>query len=104
MVRGTRIVWAPNALQSRKSIFAYWNKRNKSNDFSKKINLLIYEKIDLLKNFPLTGVEIQNEDARILHFHNYSLVYKISQSEIYILAFWDNRQNPSKLLEILKLK
>ena len=99
-----KIIWTKIAISQRNEVFAYWNKRNKSTDFSKKINLLIHEKIDLLKNFPLTGVEIQNEDARILHFHNYSLVYKISQSEIYILAFWDNRQNPSKLLEILKLK
>ena len=99
-----KIIWTKIAILQRNEVFAYWNKRNKSTDFSKKINLLIYEKIDLLKNFPLTGVEIQNEDARILHFHNYSLVYKISQSEIYILAFWDNRQNPSKLLEFLKLK
>ena len=99
-----KIIWTKIAILQRNEVFAYWNKRNKSTDFYKKINLLIYEKIDLLKNFPLTGVEIQNEDARILHFHNYSLVYKISQSEIYILAFWDNRQNPSKLLEILKLK
>lgn len=99
-----KIIWTKIAISQRNEVFAYWNKRNKSTDFSKKINLLIYEKIDLLKNFPLTGVEIQNEDARILHFHNYSLVYKISQSEIYILAFWDNRQNPSKPLEILKLK
>jgi hypothetical protein len=99
-----KIIWTKIAISQRNEVFAYWNKRNKSTDFSKKINLLIYEKIDLLKNFPLTGVEIQNEDARILHFHNYSLVYKISQSEIYILAFWDNRQNPLKLLEILKLK
>ena len=99
-----KIIWTKIAISQRNEVFAYWNKRNKSIDFSKKINLLIYEKIDLLKNFPLTGVEIQNEDARILHFHNYSLVYKISQSEIYILAFWDNRRNPSKLLEILKLK
>lgn len=99
-----KIIWTKIAISQRNEVFAYWNKRNNNTDFSKKINLLIYEKIDLLKNFPLTGVEIQNEDARILHFHNYSLVYKISQSEIYILAFWDNRQNPSKLLEILKLK
>ena len=87
-----KIIWTKISISQRNEVFAYWNKRNKSTDFSKKINL------------PLTGVEIQNEDARILHFHNYSLVYKISQSEIYILAFWDNRQNPSKLLEILKLK
>lgn len=99
-----KVIWTKIAVSQRNEIFAYWNKRNKNSNFSKKLNLLIYEKIDLLKIFPLTGVEIQDENARILHFHNYSLVYRISKSEIYLLAFWDNRQNPSKLIEILKLK
>ena len=80
-----KIIWTKIAISQRNEVFAYWNKRNKSTDFSKKINLLIYEKIDLLKNFPLTGVEIQNEDARILHFHNYSLVYKILNQKF---IFW----------------
>lgn len=99
-----KVIWTKIAISQRNEVFAYWNKRNKNTNFSKKLNLLIYEKIDLLKKFPLTGVEIQDENARILHFHNYSLVYRISKSEIYLLAFWDNRQNPSKLIKILKLK
>ena len=73
---------------------------SKFNSFDEKI----YSKIDLLKTFSLTGVKIEDEEARILHFENYSLVYKIIKNIIYILAFWDNRQNPSKLLKILKLK
>jgi hypothetical protein len=44
------------------------------------------------KTFSLTGVKIEDEEARILHFENYSLVYKIIKNKIYILAFWDNRQ------------
>ena len=53
-----KIIWTKIAISQRNEVFAYWNKRNKSTDFSKKINLLIYEKIDLLKNFPLTGVTV----------------------------------------------
>ena len=97
-----KIIWTKIAYHKETRFFAYWNKKNKKYRFFLKINLLIYEKIDLLKNFPLTGVEIQNEDARILHFHNYSLVYKISQSEIYILAFLGQQTESFKTLRNFK--
>lgn len=61
-----KVIWTKIAISQRNEVFAYWNKRNKNTNFSKKLNLLIYEKIDLLKKFPLTGVEIQDENARIL--------------------------------------
>lgn len=99
-----KVIWTQIAIEQRNKIFEYWNNRNKSNNYSKKLNLIAYEKIDLIKSSPFVGVKIRNENTRIIHFENYSLVYKISKSEIYILAFWDNRQNPSKLLKILKLK
>lgn len=99
-----KIIWTKITIKQRDEIFNYWNNRTKTNNYSKKLNLKIYSKIDLLKLFPYAGIEIENENARILHFENYSLVYKIKGIHILIMAFWDNRQNPSKLLEILKLK
>ena len=35
---------------------------------------------------------------------NFSIYYKVNKMEIIITAFWDNRQNPKKLLEILEKK
>lgn len=32
---------------------------------------------------------------------NYSIFYKIFDEKIIITAFWDNRQDPKKLLKIL---
>lgn len=99
-----KVIWTKIAIKQRNEIFDYWNNRNKNNRYSKQLNLKIYRKIDQLKNFPNTGVEIENENARVLHFENYSLIYRLNINQIFILAFWDTRQNPSKLLEILKLK
>lgn len=99
-----KVIWTKIAVKQRNKIFDYWNNRNKNNRYSKQLNLKIYRKIDLLKKFPYTGIEIENENARVLHFENYSLIYKLNINQIFILAFWDTRQNPSKLLEILKLK
>lgn len=99
-----KVIWTKIAIKQRNEIFDYWNNRNKNNRYSKQLNLKIYRKIDQLKKFPNTGVEIENENARVLHFENYSLIYRLNINKIFILAFWDTRQNPSKLLEILKLK
>ena len=36
-------------------ILQYWNNRNKSKSFGIKLNSLIFEQLNLLKQFPLTG-------------------------------------------------
>lgn len=98
-----KIIWTNIAVKQRNHIFNYWNLRNKSKNYSIRLNNLIYNKIDLLKNNPTSGIEIENENCRNLHFEKYSLIYKISNDSIFILAFWDNRQNPKKLKKLLGL-
>lgn len=98
-----RIIWTQTAIRQREKIFEYWNNRNKSNSYSKRINSVLYKKIDFLKSNPLIGIEIEDFDGRVLSFEKYGLVYRISQNFVFILAFWDNRQNPNKLRKILGL-
>tara|TARA_R110002072_G_scaffold75921_1_gene178422 strand:- start:624 stop:761 length:138 start_codon:yes stop_codon:yes gene_type:complete len=38
------IVWALTALKQRNQVFKYWNLRNNSNAYSKRLNLKIKEK------------------------------------------------------------
>jgi hypothetical protein len=52
-----KIVWTTLARRERDAIFDYWNKKNKSNHYSKKLNLIIYQKIDLLKSNPLLALK-----------------------------------------------
>ncbi|CAD7797272.1 hypothetical protein CHRY9390_00140 [Chryseobacterium aquaeductus] len=98
-----KIIWTNIAIAQRNKVFDYWNDRNKSTTYSKKINIAIYEKIDILKTNPLAGNCGDLKPFRILYLGNFSLVYRYSESVIYIIAFWDNRQNPSKLKKTLGL-
>ncbi|GGG52387.1 type II toxin-antitoxin system RelE/ParE family toxin [Epilithonimonas arachidiradicis] len=98
-----KVIWTTLARKQRNAIFDYWNNRNKSNRYSIKLNLTIYQKIDLLKSNPLSGIETNFEPYRILHFENYGLVYRLEKDLLYIISVWDNRQNPSKLKKLLGL-
>jgi len=51
-----KVIWIQIAIEQRNKIFEYWNNRNKSNNYSKKLNLIAYEKIDLIKSSPFVGV------------------------------------------------
>ncbi len=33
---------------------------------------------------------------------HFSILYKLTDEQLIITAFWDNRQNPQKLMEIIK--
>ena len=98
-----KIVWTTLARRERDAIFDYWNKKNKSNNDSKKLNLIIYQKIDLLKSNPFIGIETDFKPYRILLFENYGLVYRSDEELLYIISVWDHRQNPSKLKKLLGL-
>lgn len=94
MVRGTRIVWAPNALQSRKSIFAYCNKRNKSDVYSKKLNVLFNESIKQASLLHETGKPTEFKNIRLKIVSHFELIYEVSDTKITIIDIWDTRQNP----------
>ena len=37
-----KVIWTKIAIQQRDEIFDYWNNRNKTDSYSKKLNLKIY--------------------------------------------------------------
>mgnify|MGYP000153268939 CR=1 FL=1 len=96
------LFWTATAQKQRDHIFEYWNQRNKSNSYSKKLNLAIRERTKILKKQPEIGKEIQFKTLRLISLKHYSILYKLQDSTIIIVAFWDNRQDPKKILSILK--
>jgi len=97
-----KILWTSTAIKQRNKIFEYWNERNKSTIFSKKLNEKIKERIKLLKTNPQLGVKTEFSNTRAISFRHYSILYKKIDSNIVITGFWDNRQDPNKLIEFLK--
>lgn len=99
-----KVFWTRTAKRQRDYIFDYWNERNKSKGYSKKLNRSITERIELLKVNPEIGKATEFENLRMISMGHYSIIYDLIKSQIFIVAFWDNRQEPEKLLNLLKRK
>ncbi len=96
------IVWARTAELQLVGILDYWVKRNKSANYSKKLLRLVTERTLLIADNPYIYKSTDFKDVRVAPLGNFSIYYKVTDKEIIITAFWDNRQDPKKLLEILQ--
>jgi plasmid stabilization system protein ParE len=97
-----KVFWTELAVRQRNLVFDYWNRRNASRSYSKKLHLKIRHCITILKHHPEAGRKTDFEHIRVLFLEHYSLLYRCDDTDIHILAFWDNRQSEEKLLAILK--
>ncbi|MGC4129127.1 MAG: type II toxin-antitoxin system RelE/ParE family toxin [Bergeyella sp.] len=98
-----RLIWSPTAKKIRIEILKYWNERNKSKTYSKKLNILFEEGAQQIADFPYSGIRISATVFRGKLIRDYYLLYEFNGETVTILFIWDTRQNPSKLLEILGL-
>lgn len=96
------VVWTETAIKQRREILKYWTVRNKSTAYSEKLIGLINERVKLIALNPEAGKPTNHLDTREAAMGNFSIYYKNQMSRIVITAFWDNRQEPEKLLELLK--
>jgi addiction module RelE/StbE family toxin len=96
-----QVIWSLRAQDDRKKILAYWIDRNKSNQYSKKLNQLFKEAVKLIKTYPQIGKRTDDLTARIKIVRDYLIVYEETETQIHILTIWDSRQNPEKLTKIL---
>ena len=95
MVR--EIIWSANAKADRIEILQYWIARNKSNSYSKKLNLLFKESISLIARNPGAGHLTIKENVRVKIVKDYLIIYEITDSAIYLLSIFDGRRDPQKI-------
>ena len=86
MARRRKLNWQFEAQQDRKGIFQYWNKKNKSKEYSKRLNQLFRTKTEALKDFPYNGHTTNLENVRVLVIEKY-LLY-LSMRIIAVLFFF----------------
>lgn len=98
MVR--KIIWAKRAQQDRKAILLYWNDRNHSKVYSKKLNRLFIKAIEILAYYPQLGRKTDNEKARIKIIKDYFIIYEFDDIELRILSIFDTRQDPAKFKKV----
>jgi len=96
------IVWTRTADVQFVGILEYWVKINKSNSFSKKFLKLVTERTLQISEKPFIYKSTDFKDVRVASLRNFSMYYKVTDEQIIVTAFWDNRQNSKKLLKILQ--
>jgi len=99
-----KIYWTETAIKQRNYIFDYWINRNGNRVYVSKLNSKIKDRIGLLPVQPEIGRNTDIYNNKFLALGHYSIFYQLKQSEIIITGFWDNRQDPSKLIKFLNQK
>ena len=97
-----KIEWSKRAQNDRYFIFKYWNKRNKSKVYSKKLNKLFIEAIEFVAIHPHTGKITERPNIRIKFVSHFALIYRYEKDILYVLSVFDTRQNPDKVDQIIK--
>lgn len=97
-----RLIWSAKAQNDRIAIFKYWNQRNQSKRYSKKLNALFKITTDLIKAYPQIGIPTDYSNVKAKLVRDYYLFYKqLPNQDILILTIWDTRQNPDELKFVL---
>jgi addiction module RelE/StbE family toxin len=91
------IIWSFRAIQDRKEIYTYWNHRNKSDNYSKKLDFLFQKMLELISINPKLGRPTNRNNFRVKTVRDYLLIYEVRSKEIVLITIWDSRRNPQKL-------
>ena len=89
-----KLRWTRQAIDDRKEILTYWTVRNKSSNYSKKLNEEFNRSLELVKKHPNIGKPSEIEGIRLKIVKHYFIVYKETSETIFVLKIWDTRQNP----------
>ena len=98
-----KIIWSRKAHSDRLKIFEYWNKRNGSNIYSRKLYYLFKSATDLIKQYPNIGLKTDVTEVRSKLVRDYQILYReIDSGSILILTIWDTRMDPKKKKKEIK--
>lgn len=69
------IIWSSKAVSDKKEILEFWILRNKSNIYSKKLNVLIEEKLKQILENPRLGIITNIDNIRAILVENYYIQF-----------------------------
>lgn len=87
----------------RKEILIYWNNKNQSKTYSKKLNKLFFERVKLLSEHPKIGRLSNNGTTRITIVRDYLIFYEFTSTELIIYLF-GIQEEVKKTLKLIILK
>jgi plasmid stabilization system protein ParE len=92
-----KIEWTVTSIRDRFEIYQFWNEKNKSDTYSKKLDSLFNEVAKLVSKYPQIGTATDLPGLRVKVIKSYKLFYFDDSETIRIIRIWDSRQNPQNL-------
>lgn len=87
------LTWSPEARIQWKNILDFFNKRNKSPDYSIKLDRSLNRILTLLCDYPEWGQETSRKSIRRHCFENYAVFYRVVNETLEVTAIVDARQD-----------
>ena len=95
------VVWTKTAARQRREILRYWVKRNGTTTYAEKLIKLTSEQIKIIQGNPKLCKMADFPDTHVAALGHFSIYNKFTMNQVILTAFWDNRQDPKSLLDLL---
>ena len=96
------VVWTETAARQRREVLRYWTKRNGSSSYAEKLVQVTSSQIQIILSHPESFKSTSHAGTRESAMGHFSIYFKLTKDKLIITAFWDNRQDPKTLLEIVE--
>lgn len=96
-----QIVWTPDAKLQLNEILKYWEQRNDSLLYSKKLYEIIKNALIVLSKYPESGKISENKKVKIKIIKGYYLFYSFDKEKLSVLGFCDMRRDPNFVESII---
>jgi len=88
-----RLVVSRNAYLHLDRIVEFNNLRNQSDHYSRKFLKALFKQLDLLKKFPVMGVNTSKENVFLLIWNDYYIYYTITETVIEVQSIYHQKEN-----------
>ena len=96
-----QIVWTPDAKLQLNEILKYWEQRNDSLLYSKKLYKIIKNALIVLSKYPESGKISENKKVKIKIIKGYYLFYSFDKEKLSVMGFCDMRRDPNFVESII---
>jgi len=76
--------------------------QNGSTSYAEELMKLTAERIRIILRHPESFKSTNYSGIRASAMGHFSIFYKVTEDKLIIMAFWDNRQDPKTLFELIK--
>ena len=93
---GIEIIWTEEAIEEFAQIVDFYSTRNKSDTYGIRLKQKLNTVLALIRAFPRIGKISEDGETYVFAIDKFLLLYTFDHSAIFILSFWDPKQDVMK--------